>query len=197
MPNLRNSLIDVEDCLLIVIDIQEHFLNKLPPERAGLMRNRACWLVEIARILHVPVVMTAEDADHLKGLAEPLAGKLPPRTIVFNKMSYNLAAQPDILRAVRATGRRTAVLVGLETDVCVAQSAIGLLEEDYDVVVVADATDAPGEGHALGLKRMENAGVLITSLKSLYYEWVRTVERSTAIERDYLPDIGKPKDIIM
>jgi len=197
MPNLRNSLIDVEDCLLILIDIQDHFLSKLPSERAGLMLNRVGWLIEIAKILHVPIVATVEDSDHLKGLAEALVGKLPPRTIVFNKMSYNLAVQPDILRAVRATGRRTAVLVGLESDVCVAQSAIGLLQQDYEVVVVSDAVDSPGNEHPAGLKRMENAGVLVTSLKSLYYEWVRTVERNNSIESDHLPQIGWPEGIIM
>ena len=197
MSDLKNSLIDVEDCLLVIIDVQDHFLAKLPPERAELMLDRVGWLIEIAKILHVPIVATAEDAKHLQGLAEPLTSKLPPRTIVFNKMSYNLAAQPDILRAVRATGRRIAVLVGLETDVCVAQSAIGLLEEDYDVAVVSDATDSPGNEHAGGLRRMENAGVLVTSLKSLYYEWVRTVERCNAIDADYIPQIGWPKDIIM
>jgi nicotinamidase-related amidase len=78
---------------------------------------------------------------------------------------------------VEGTGRRTTVLVGLETDVCVAQSALGLLERGYRVVAVADATGSPGTAHAAGLARMRDAGVIIVETKNLYYEWLRTVER--------------------
>ena len=81
-----------------------------------------------------------------------------------------------ILEAVRKTGRNTAVLVGLETDVCVAQSALGLLQEGFDVVAVADACGSPGTGHDFGLKRMKGAGVVVTSAKTVQFEWVRTVE---------------------
>lgn len=197
MSDLKESLIDVEDSLLIIIDMQDHFLARLPAERAEQMLDRVGWLIEVAKILHVPMVVTAEDSSHLKGLSEGLLNRLLPRTLVFNKMTFNLAAQPDILRAVRATGRRIAVLVGLETEVCVSQSAIGLLEEDYEVVVVADATDSPGDGHAIGIKRMKNAGVVVTNLKGLYYEWVRTVERNNAIESEHLARIGTPKGIVL
>ena len=69
-------------------------------------------------------------------------------------------------------------MVGLETDVCVAQSALGLLQEGFDVVAVADACGSPGTAHEFGLERMRGAGVMVTSAKTVYYEWVRTVEGS-------------------
>ena len=53
----------------------------------------------------------------------------------------------------RRSGRKTAVLVGLETDVCVAHSALGLLGHGYQVAVVADATGSPGTAHGFGLER--------------------------------------------
>jgi nicotinamidase-related amidase len=111
----------------------------------------------------------------LGGLVLSIAEKLPEKTVVYNKMVFGLADQPDILAAVEKIGRKTAVLVGLETDVCIAHSALGLLQKGYQVVAVSDATASPDSGHEIGLERMRRAGIVLVTVKSLYYEWLRTV----------------------
>ena len=116
-----------------------------------------------------------------------LADALPQGTLVYNKMSFGLAADPEIVAAVERTGRRTAVLVGLETDVCIAQSAIGLLQRGYRVAALADVTGSPGTGHALGLGRMRDAGVALLGLKGLCYEWLRTVDQADRFRARYAP----------
>jgi nicotinamidase-related amidase len=181
----RSALIDVEDSLLIVIDVQAAFLDKLPRDEAERLLRRVCWLIHVARCLDVPLVVTAEDSPNLGGVHPQVAQALPPSTPAHNKMRFGLAADPVILAAVRRTGRKTAVLVGLETDVCVAQSALGLLCEGYRVVVLADATGSPGTGHALGLDRMRDAGVQVLGFKGLYYEWLRTVERADRFRQQH------------
>ena len=100
-------------------------------------------------------------------------------------MSFGLAADPAILAAIERTGRETVILIGLETDVCIAQSAIGLLEAGYRVAAVADATGSPGTGHAFGLDRVRDAGALVLGYKGLYYEWLRTVERADRFRRKH------------
>jgi nicotinamidase-related amidase len=195
--SILNSLIDVDDCLLAVIDVQDSFLRKCSQEEADLTLNHVGWLVEIAKILGVPLVVTAEEIERMGSVSPSLAEKLPPGTTVFNKMIFNLADNPEILQAVKDTGRKTAVLVGLETDVCIAQSALGLMQNGFQVVAVADATNSPGEAHAVGLERMRRAGVLVTSLKALYYEWIRTVEMSNRIPREYGASLGKPRGVIL
>jgi nicotinamidase-related amidase len=174
----RGALLDVDDSILIVIDVQAAFLGKLPPAESEQLLRRICWLIQIAHCLNVPLVVTAEDIPNLGSVPSQVADALPPGTQVYNKMSFGLAADPEILAAVERTGRKTAVLVGLETDVCVAQSAIGLLQAGYRVVALADATGSPGRGHAFGLERMRDAGTLVLGLQGLYYEWLRTVERA-------------------
>jgi nicotinamidase-related amidase len=77
---------------------------------------------------------------------------------------------------VRDTRRHTAIVVGCETDVCVAQSAIGLVEHGFDCVVVDDATFSPGEMHARGLERLASAGVVRNHAKGVTYEWLATVD---------------------
>lgn len=176
--NIQRALIDVDDCVLIVVDVQPPFLDKLPREDSQLLRNRICWLIGVAGWVHVPLVVTAEDIAREGGIDPQVVRALPVGIQAHNKMVFNLTADPAILAAIAQTGRKTAVLVGLETDVCVAHSALGLLGHGYQVAVVADATGSPGTAHGFGLERAAGAGALITSVKSLFYEWIRTVERA-------------------
>jgi nicotinamidase-related amidase len=169
-------LIDRDESILIVVDAQPAFLDKLPASERRALVSRLCWLIGVATWLEIPLVVTAEDLPHLGGVAPEIAPLLPD-VPTFDKMIFGLADDPAILAAVAHTNRKTTILTGLETDVCVAQSALGLLERGYRVVAVADATGSPGTAHAAGLTRMREAGVVIVDVKNLYYEWLRTVEQ--------------------
>ena len=98
---------------------------------------------------------------------------------------------PEILAAVEASGRRTAVVVGAETDVCVSQSAIGLLDRGFRVVVITDATFSPGPMHDLGLRRIRDAGAELHHAKGVYYEWVRTLDAARQFTTEHL-DLADP-----
>jgi nicotinamidase-related amidase len=161
-------LTDHADCVLVVIDVQPRFVCS----RAAL--ERAQWLVSLARALDVPVIATEEEPERHG------ASTITPALL---KPTFGLAGTPAILSAIRATDRPTAVLVGFETDVCVYQSAVGLLDEGLRVLVVEDATSSPGEFHARGLARLRDAGVTLTHCKALAYEWVRTVEAASVLPR--------------
>lgn len=180
---IPHSLLEADDSVLIAIDIQNAFLDKLPLQESERLLSRACWLIAVAQWKQIPLVVTAEEI-HTQPLAPRLVQSLPAGAPIFDKASFGLAHQPDILAAVKQTGRKTAVLVGLETDVCVAQSAIGLIEQGYRVAVVADATGTPAHGQEIGLNRMRNAGAVIVSTKSLFYEWMRTVEMASRFHRE-------------
>ena len=135
----------------------------------------------LAAHLGVPVVVTEEDAAK-NGPTEPaITAALPDGSRVFDKPTFALTGTPPILEAVRAPGRGTAVLVGFETDVCVAQSAVGLVDAGLRVVVVEDAAHSPGEMHARGLARAVAGGAELNHAKGVGYEWVRTVEASRRI----------------
>jgi nicotinamidase-related amidase len=95
------------------------------------------------------------------------------------------------MEAVESTGRRTAILVGAETDVCVAQSAIGLADRGFRVVVVSDATFSPGPMHDHGLAHLRDAGVDVRHAKGIYYEWVRTLAAARAFQDEH-PELTSP-----
>jgi nicotinamidase-related amidase len=176
MPD--SLLIDVDDSVLAVVDVQDIFLGRLPEAESALVLERICWLIGVARWAQVPLVVMAEDISSNGSVHPAVAGALVPGTPVHDKLHFGLAAETGILGAVRESKRGTVVLVGLETDVCVAQSAIGLHEHGFRVAVVADAVGSPGPDHAYGLQRMRAAGITVVGLKGLFYEWMRSVARS-------------------
>ena len=150
--------------------------------------DRIRWLCRLAAWLGVPVVVTEEEPDENGQTAAAVRAALAPGTVRHVKPIFALSACPSILEDVTRPGRATVVLCGLETDVCVAQSALGLLDAGTRVVVVEDAVAAAGAAHAQGLARMARAGVELLGVKGLGYEWLGTVERATAFaaasERD-------------
>ena len=170
------SLTDVDDSILIVVDVQRTFLDKLAPGDETPLVNRICWIVTIAATLGVPIVATAEDIDELGPTVAAVSDRFPDGTEQHDKMTFGLAGNPSILAAVEQHDRRTAVMVGLETDVCVMQSALGLVEQGFRVVVLSDATASPGPCHEAGIARMRDAGVVISTVKGTFYEWVRSLD---------------------
>jgi nicotinamidase-related amidase len=179
-------LLDRDDSVLVVVDAQPGFLAA----EADAAVERMAWLVAIAARLGVPVIVTEEEPER-NGPTDPrIAQRLPADTPVFTKPTFGLAGTPEILEAVRATGRGTAVVVGAETDVCVAQSAVGLLAAGFDCVVVEDATFSPGEMHERGLARIASEGVARNHAKGVTYEWLRTVDDAHATFGD--TSLGTP-----
>lgn len=178
-------LLECSDSVLIVIDVQPGF------GAAGPVAARIAWLTGVASALGVPVVITEEDPARNGHTAPEILARAPDGTVAFVKPVFGLAAVPAILGGVENLGRRTAVLVGFETDVCVAHSALGLLDRGFRVAVVTDATGSPGEMHELGLRRVRDAGVVLVHAKGVYYEWVRTLEAARAFEAAN-PELAEP-----
>ena len=171
------QLIQREECCLVVIDVQTYFLEKLPLDWRQPLVERMAWLMRVARCLDIPIIATAEDVERdgplVATLAELMPANAPP---ILNKMVFGLYGQTDTREAVDACGRNHFVLVGLETDVCVAQSALGLRAAGYRVSAVEDACGSPPPNHDSGIARMRDAGITVTSTKGVYYEWVRDLE---------------------
>jgi nicotinamidase-related amidase len=175
------ALVVREDSVLVVVDAQPGFFRKewfaeADTAAAQSALERASWLVAVAARLKIPVVVTEEEPERNGSTEALIAERLPPGAPVLRKGVFGLAGEPEIVAAVRDTKRRTAILVGCETDVCVAQSAIGLLDQGFGCVVVEDAAFSPGEMHARGLDRIASAGVARNHAKGVMYEWLRTVE---------------------
>ena len=146
---LAHQLFDRHKSCLVVIDVQQYFLDKLPFDQRQPLVARIAWLIQVARALAIPVIATAEDISNDGSLVPELEGLLPAGVAVHDKLVFGLCGQPSILDDVRRAGCSEFVLVGLETDVCIAHSALGLMEHGYRVAVIDDATASPPPHHAM------------------------------------------------
>jgi len=171
------GLLEVDDCILLVIDAQAGFLDKVDRSVASAVVDRIAWLVTLARRLGVPIVVTEEEPGRNGPTHADVVAALGPDHPRHVKPTFGLTRTPAIVDAVGAHGRGTAVLVGLETDVCVAQSALGLLDHGWRTAVVRDAVASPDTSHEHGLARLRDAGVTLVGTKGLAYEWIRSVDR--------------------
>jgi nicotinamidase-related amidase len=166
-------LFTADKCALVVIDVQGYFLAKIPLDWRKPLVERIVWLMQVASILEIPVIATAEDIARAGPLVPKLEKQLPAGASVHDKKVFGLCGQSDILEAIGQTGRSEFVLVGLETDVCICHSALGLLDQGFRVAVIEDATASPPPHHDAGLRRMAAGGAILTNTKGIYYEWVR------------------------
>ena len=185
-----------ERSCLVVIDVQQYFLDKLSLDRRAPFVERIAWLMRTAALLDIPVIATAEDVERNGPLVPELVRHLPDDApAVFNKMVFGLWGQEDIRVALEATGRDCFVLAGLETDVCVAQSALGLRAAGYRVAVVEDACASPPPNHENGLRRLHGSGVVLTSVKTVFYEWLRDLETTYRIREEL--DVPRPAGLVL
>jgi nicotinamidase-related amidase len=189
------GLIRRDDSTLLVIDAQEGFYGE---QRADVDRTafalaiaRVAWVAGLARALEVPVVVTEEDPAANGPTAPSVLARLPAATAVLGKPVFAAGDNPPIRAALDASARHTIVAVGLETDVCVAHSAISLMERGYHVAAVTDAVFSPGAAHVHGLDRLRAEGVQLLSAKELFYDWTRTLADVRALVRAY-PELETP-----
>lgn len=182
---------------LVVIDAQPGFYKNRPDvdhAAFGSFLQHTAWLVGVATALCIPIVVTNERPERNGDTAPEIAAALPPGTAAFVKATFDLCSDENIRAAVDDTARSTVVLVGMETDVCVAQSALGLIDHGKRVAAVVDATFSPGVAHEHGLDRMRGAGVTLVSTKGLFYEWVPSLAELADFKRSN-PALARPDGI--
>jgi len=166
--------LEPEQCALIVIDIQEKLL---PPiwEKERLVRN-AQLLIRLAGILNIPSLVTTQYSKGL-GNTVPEVSSLLPETPSIDKLMFSCFGSDMFCSLIkRLPGRRTTVLLcGMETHICVMQTALGALREGYLVHVAADAVSSRTElNWRIGLERMRAAGAILSSTEMMIYELLRS-----------------------
>lgn len=171
MPISRH-LLRREDTLLVVVDMQEPFLQAIY-DRERLTQN-VLLLVQAAAILEAPIVTTVQYRERLGGFVSEIAEALPTGSSdPLDKLCFSCAGSEAFLSALSASGRRQVLLCGVETHICISQTALDLTQQGYQVHVAADAVSSRSlEKHKLGMERMRDSGVLPCAAEAAVYEWL-------------------------
>jgi nicotinamidase-related amidase len=175
-----------EECVLAVIDIQEKLLPAIH-EKTRLIRNSQL-LIRLANILSAPVLVSTQ---YSKGLGQtvPEIISLLPNVTPVDKLEFGCFGNGEFCSAVSLlAGRNTLLLCGMETHICVMQTALGALNQGLQVHVAADAVGSRAElNWKLGLERMRAAGAVISSTEMMMYELMQ--KSATPVFKEMLPHL--------
>ncbi|MFO0971913.1 MAG: isochorismatase family protein [Phycisphaerae bacterium] len=178
-----------EDAVLVIVDMQERMMPAVA--QAESVIAGACRAVSAAAILGVPVLATEQNPEGLGGTIATVQAVLPRGTMPLVKCTCSCWGEPGFRAALGQTRRECVVLAGVETHVCIQQTAIELLRVDHAVFVLADATGSRrAADRDVAFERMRQAGAVVTTVEAMIFEWV---ERCDAPEFRRVLELVKPR----
>lgn len=167
-------MLTASHCLLLVVDVQES-LSAVMFQKESTLKNIA-HMIQGAKILTIPILWT-EQAPQKIGKTVSVIAELLKNSIPLEKITFSCCADANFMQALGAINRRQILIVGIETHVCVYQTACDLVNLGYDVQVVADAVSSrTQENRELGLERIKEIGAEITSTEMAVCELLKRAE---------------------
>ena len=163
-----------QNSVLIILDIQERLISNIIDRETIIWNSRR--LIEAANIFNITVLYTEQNPNKLGPTLESLRSNL--NSNIFPKMTFSCLGNLKIEEKLENKKAEIIYLAGLETHICVMQTAIDLINLGYKVYVLADAVGSRSKiDHEIGLKRLEQEGIVITTTESMLFEWCYTSER--------------------
>lgn len=160
--------IKAEDCVFVQVDVQERLFPHIQNNEE--LEKNLVTLVKGLQLHEIPMIVNEQ---YKKGIGETIASlkELTDEYTHFEKTSFSCCGNEDGLCAIKDTGKKIVILAGIETHVCVLQTALDLLEEGFQPVLVTDCVNSRKEkDKEMAIQRMIQAGVIPTTYESLLFE---------------------------
>lgn len=163
-------LLEKDKSCLLLIDVQEK-LTPLVRDSEALL-DRCQWLIRLANELGVPQIVSEQYPRGLGHTVDALRN-LTLDDPAVEKVHFSCWREPDFKGRLQGLNRKQLVLIGIEAHVCVLQTGMDLIAQDYDVFVVVDGVSSRHEmDYRYGLKRMKQAGIQLITSEMVFFEWV-------------------------
>ena len=167
-------MLDIKECFLVVVDVQGK-LAQLMYDKDVLFKNIQI-LIKAAKILNIPVIWCLQCPNAL-GPTVPEISELLADIKPINKTAFSCCGDEQFNIRLNELSRKQVLLCGIETHVCIYQTALDLLRKDFSVNVIADAVSSrTQENRKLALKRMTAEGAKISSVEMALFELLKTAE---------------------
>lgn len=168
------NVLTPENSLLLVIDVQEKLVNALDK---NIIVKRVSNLVKSARLLEIPVVVTEQYPKGLGATVQEVSSEFPEGTPVFEKTSFNALDEEGVLEKIKSYNKKQIVICGIETHICVHQTAAALLREGFEVYVVKDACASRSKYEfKQGIELMAANNAKISCVEIVLFEWLKTAK---------------------
>jgi isochorismate hydrolase len=165
---LNRTLIDRNDCVLLVIDVQDKLLPFIAHKEK--MVENIVKLVKFSKIVNIPVIVTEQEklGDTVQEIKDELAEVQP-----IGKICYSCFSCEAFVNSIKKLERKTLIITGMETHICVAQTTFHALPE-FIVHIVSDAVSSRFvENWTVGIDRMRASGAVISSTEMVIFEILR------------------------
>ena len=178
------ALLDPSDTVLLLLDHQSGLFQTVKDIDVSELRRNVVVLTRLATLLEIPIITTASEPNGTNGPIMPEIRQFAPQaTYVPRKGEVNAWDNEDFVRTVKATGRKTLVMAGVWTSVCVMFPALDAKAAGFKVYAVIDASGDPSEmASRVTIARFAQGGVVPTSTNAVLSEVHRTWNRPEAAE---------------
>ena len=176
MPSSETTLplCDRNNSVLVIIDIQQKLAAAMPEKIMEKVIADTQLLIKAAALLNIPVLVSEQYPTGLGSTLDQLSTQLAATTQVIDKTCFSCVSNQKFKDALKALNKNQVILTGMETHICVTQTAIELLALDYQVFIATDAVCSRKiSHHQNAIQRMQHAGCITTNSESIYFEWLR------------------------
>lgn len=164
-------ILNQNDCVLLIIDIQEKLLNAV--FNKDVLEKKASIMSKACSILNIPIIVTEQ---YPKGLGETV-GELKKEALTFEKITFNALDNEEVLASLKNTTCKNVVIMGIETHICVHQTVNALIKAGFDVTVIKDACGSRLEEEYLSaLDVMKSNGAKIKTTEIVLFELIKTAK---------------------
>ena len=169
----NTQLLNEHDSLLVIIDMQQHLAAAMSSDIASGVINQTQILLTAANVLSIPIIVTEQYPKGLGSTVTELKDQFLNGTTIIEKTSFSCADVAEFSRQIESSKRTQIILAGMETHICIMQSALDLQQQGYQVFVVEDAVSSRTTTHQdNALQRMRQAGIIISNVESIIFEWL-------------------------
>jgi len=167
-------MLEIDNCCMVVVDVQGK-LAQLMHEKEILFANIQI-LIKSAKILNIPILWCQQVPKAL-GPTLPEIAELLSDIQPLNKASFSCFGDAEFKKTIKKLSRREVILCGIETHVCIYQTAADLQRFGHGVTVIADAVSSRAETNKkIAINKMRTMGIDISSTEMLLFELMRTAE---------------------
>lgn len=168
-------MLTVDNTVLVVIDVQGK-LAQLMDQKEILFANLER-IIRGAKVLNLPIIWTEQVPSKLGQTSPTIADLLVDVTEPIAKSSFSCCGVTPFMAQLTNTDRKQILLTGIETHICIYQTAVDLLEKEYEVQLVTDAVSSrTAANRELGINRIKEAGATLTSTEMALFELLRVAE---------------------
>ena len=168
------NLMEAANTLITIIDVQTKLVRVIENQAAMTWNIRR--LIDASVILGVKRIYTEQNPEKLGDTISLLGKNI--EYVPYKKMSFNCFASNQIVKDIEQMGVRSIVLCGVETHVCVQQTALEMMANGYIVYIAIDAVGSRNRiDHEISIKRLQSAGVIISTTESIIFEWCHRADR--------------------